>query len=682
MRHILIATVLASLSTPRSTHAAESFWTRRINQDAASAVKAGPRGGLSDPSGATTLQSRLDALQALRSRLGVSLGLPLETMNAPSSSATALQHEFDRDGYVTGLWAYRKGGLMEVVPEGPEATFRRFIVENKALFDLQGSDASDDPASLDWLGASELIAKPASKNRSKAERLTFHPTYRGRAILDGAVIASFISDSLVSITGPILNPAMEIFPIVAGVSADAAEKTAQQAAATKYGVAFDATGVALGVSRATPGLVYRMILQPAASGSPVDPLTAHVDAVSNSVVALSSAALDTQVFHNYRVYTPVATDPDIRQESPGNVQLLSGPTEVSGTTVYPWYVTFTGSSQHTSVVTVTGDHKTGSEWDSFTQTTSDPDFDDTTSNIRFGQQHASYWASYASFFGDYLLDVVPAGAPYANFPVRVIHNANLTPNEFWDVNLSTNCDSTIGTTFDNYYCVRLGTDWNYTNGAKYISALIHEMGHLYDSKYTGAPALNRRASNPITGLCDAGTSEEGRSVAETIASMFAAGTIAANFGVSSSFCDYNASTYMGAASLYWLTPGGPNVHVTSGTDASILCYANPAGPTCSSPYAFGYPTVQAFWESVHGINCGGGSCWTMGDAAGAYQAYEALAYGMANTPATGTQVSFAANFLAYYYNNVGSTEWSNRWWVFNHHRLIGPNYGYSPCHAY
>lgn len=196
------------------------------------------------------------------------------------------------------------------------------------------------------------------------------------------------------------------------------------------------------------------------------------------------------------------------------------------------------------------------------------------------------------------------------------------------------------------------------------------MGHVIDWKYRGGWY---RGNNSINGACDAG-SEEGKSLGEAIAGLYALMIYLQEF-------PYAQFTAFGTDGAQYLTGVGnyPD-HVNSTT---IKCYRGP-GMDCSPSgyYEYSYPLMQAYFEAARGVNCGGDSCWVMNDGAGTDQARWALFYAMQVTPLSSSYQNFVAHFLTYYYNAVGYNQYANRWWVFNHHSLIGPKYGYSPCHAY
>jgi hypothetical protein len=142
-----------------------------------------------------------------------------------------------------------------------------------------------------------------------------------------------------------------------------------------------------------------------------------------------------------------------------------------------------------------------------------------------------------------------------------------------------------------------------------------------------------------------------------------------------------------SANLGWVAGGVGPVPVHTNT-SDVKCWAKP-GVTCvqdgSSEYTYAWPLLQAYWESVHGRNCNvapGQACGVFNDGAGADEARWAFFYAMKNSNLSAGYWTFVANFLTYYYYSVGLTQWSNRWWVFNHHRLVGTQYAGVSCWNY
>jgi hypothetical protein len=209
--------------------------------------------------------------------------------------------------------------------------------------------------------------------------------------------------------------------------------------------------------------------------------------------------------------------------------------------------------------------------------------------------------------------------------------------------------------------------------ATHLNAIFHEVGHGIDLKYNSG--YFRYSS--ITGSCDPNTSDEASSLNETVASLYAIMMMFHEFGASTSF------TQSSITSLSHLTASGSlDAHTN---DSNLKCHADPSidcGDNAIGIYNYGHGLLQAYFEINHGLNCDGPinePCYVMPDTVRTDEARWALFYAMKNTPITGTYREFVSNLLDYYYYDVGQDPWNDRWWVLNHHGLVGPDYSYTPC---
>ena len=144
-------------------------------------------------------------------------------------------------------------------------------------------------------------------------------------------------------------------------------------------------------------------------------------------------------------------------------------------------------------------------------------------------------------------------------------------------------------------------------------------------------------------------------------------------------------------------PAAPFVLIPG--DTTIGCFTNmgPSAPgwvhkagqhtrmacppaTCNDTNTTGNAFLQAFWESSHDRSCFNSPCYDMQGSAGLEETIRAFYYAIFTLPPAPTHVQLSANFLTYYCNFVGQNEWNDRWWLFNHHALVGPKSGYSACH--
>jgi len=205
--------------------------------------------------------------------------------------------------------------------------------------------------------------------------------------------------------------------------------------------------------------------------------------------------------------------------------------------------------------------------------------------------------------------------------------------------------------------------------------------HFADSLYRFQfPSVISRSGNPIGPTCEGGTSEEGRSVGESVAAIHSIAMFASIFGLNTGFTDYDNG------SLWELDNAGTSSTHKDNNDR-LDCY-NPNASFGTSPgdfatYDYGSSVRQAFWESVHGINCfvsAGQPCVTINSGSNkVLDAKKAVYDAMQTTGLSGTQRVLVANLLSYYYYFVSQAAWNDRWWIFNHHNLVGPNPSYSPC---
>lgn len=122
-------------------------------------------------------------------------------------------------------------------------------------------------------------------------------------------------------------------------------------------------------------------------------------------------------------------------------------------------------------------------------------------------------------------------------------------------------------------------------------------------------------------------------------------------------------------------------------NSTLVCHA-PTGSLCNdndvpaTKYEYGRALIQAYWEIAHGLNCHGPDtdpCYVMNGFPGSDQARWAYFYAMKESPRDATYREFVADILQYFNDDVGYYEYNDRWWVFNHHGLIGPDYSYTPC---
>jgi len=216
------------------------------------------------------------------------------------------------------------------------------------------------------------------------------------------------------------------------------------------------------------------------------------------------------------------------------------------------------------------------------------------------------------------------------------------------------------------------------NAAK-LGLMFHEVGHAIDNKYGSGYSRNE----PISGDCTPNTSEESRPLSEAVAAIYSEVMFLDEFGDLTNFTGPNAENN----ALPRDFTGSRGVSVHNG-DISLVCHA-PTGSICNDPldpgvkYEYSRAFIQAFWEMAHGINCDGPEvdlCDVMSALSpGVSQARWAFFYAMKESSRDSTYKEFVGEILQYFSEDVGVSEWAERYWVFNHHDLYGYDHSYTPC---
>lgn len=324
-------------------------------------------------------------------------------------------------------------------------------------------------------------------------------------------------------------------------------------------------------------------------------------------------------------------------------------------------------------------------------------------SANFYSQHASYWGQRAMATADTNFAWWPPSNPSYKYQrvtivTDVTGQGQFNSDGCWSYNVWRSMDGDSGQN-PKVGCVRAPIESNYPNATK-IDTIFHEFGHAIDWKYQGG---NMRVDIPHPPPCDPNTSEEAESLGETIAALYSMMMMLQEFSGSFAFTDYDAIN----GTLNGLGQNAFEAFVHTDDD-DVVCHAphnpgggpapwktwhpgpspNPWDQMCDDPtwspgkYRYGVPLLQAYWESAHGRDCDGNpgdACQIFTDIATPIHAKWALFYAMKVTPQAGTYRDFVANFLSYYFYDVHQDSWNNRWWVFNHHRLVGPPPLYSPC---
>lgn len=613
------------------------------------------------------------------------------------SQATNVVHlSLSSTGTPRGIFAYADSGL-DLLPSGkdPETFVREFVTQNEGLWGFSSGDIALSNATFHLLSDSSSIS-PSGRH---VRRLEFEQRLQGQLVLDGGLAAVFWDNILTSVSGPIF--VLADIPNIAGVDLPVTEVKALAAAALASVGIPETHALSLENEGLHSQLGRTMLFVAAPTESDrggaesffvwTDSTTGHV--VSTAPTSQSMPSMSG----TYRVYKPSFSDTSSRAQTQANVTgYVSDYLEYY---VFPWVDTLSNRSPvptyqegiFYSGTTLLFPYNV-SPSTSFVSTPGGTPGD-------FHTQHASYWVQKAIHTGDINFTWwPPSNASYKYQQVTVIASCDGTTrygnNGCWEYDLWRSSDGAPGQN-PRVGCICAGrSSAAYPGGhATYIDGLFHEAGHAIDSKYLSG---NSRV-NAISGTCDPNTSEEGWSLSEAIAPLYSMMMFLQEFGSATAYTDYD-----GISNILGSLGGTVGEAVVHQDDNSVVCHAphnacggslpcktwapNASPPwesSCDSVYRYAVPLLQAYWESAHAKNCDGPApCWDMNDGAGVPQARWALFYAMKNTSASGTHWDFTANFLTYYYYDVGSTPWNNRWWVFNHHRLVGPDYGYSPCHAY
>ena len=613
--------------------------------------------------------SRVDALGKLKLNLEQANAIRKESGTGPSTFTS----HFDKTGATDGVWAFGIGGLGASVKvrSGKGATagdfdsiLRVFLAQNQSLF--AASDGLVGPTLSEY-------SLPGDKVMHYVE---YHQIVDGVPVLDGEVSASFIDGVLVSINGAIEDPQL--------VRAAKAKLSPERTSAAEAEAKLEDVDVLLEAPRLMwdhdgQQLIHHLRI---AKKDGSDARTRLVSAATGALVRELDGRKNaswTEASRTYRVFSPQSGDThpyamNDTNESWISVAYVNPPNQ----TLYQ-HGDFGNNSYaaHTYGYVYTGPANPSRVDDPAYRTqpwysgdfTSPYDPNGGRSQD-FSSQHDTFWAENAA--------QVTASTAFRNYisdwaPVAIITGV---PN---GATTYINGDGGWGIN-DVHSVIQMdgGTqsEWGTYPNVASLGTIFHEYGHIVDYRIKGD-----RGSN-----CN-----ETASLAEEIAAMFAMSVFMYDWGITSGFTGYYGHTEPGwgwdpttLGSLQGL--GQPNadlalVHLDN--NAQLSCYDTRTSPACGiAMYNWGVSLLQAYWEAAHAVNCGGGICGYLNDGSSYIDARNALAYAIKNTGLSQGYIPFVANFLCYYYYVIGSPVWDNRWWIFNHHRLIGPNYGYSPCHAW
>lgn len=687
----VVSSIFVSLVLLSSTVKAQEYWEMGKNQDQVRKILSGPKIQVDTPEKVLTLKSRLNELKRLSEDLKASDRLPIEIRLKETDDKTSVLHTtFDPHGRISSLQLFGEGGLT-LLPKGkdPAKAVKGFILKYPGLFDFQGSTLKneEDLTSLKAVQIEELkspLGKPVVSIR-------FSQTYKGVPVLDGDVVAVFWDGRLAQISGTVINAASSELTSKPNIETKAALSYAKAGAEKELKqnveVELFEFGVDLDLGKPVYLVSVREVPEPEVKGLiENESYTAYVDGITGEVIDLAPTSHEFPSRQGrYRVYRPRRNSPDPRVEI---TTLARGFVSVNENTnaVYPWLDALEGRSPvpvyHNSRQ---WGGRMGFHWH---RVNAGMDFTHhLPGHVFFQSQHASFWTQRASITADINFRWWPAHRDYQFQPITVItgrpSQTRFGEDGCWNLSLWRNSDGAVGQQ-PRVGCIMLGTrsgayDGNRPEGrVNKLGIIFHEYGHAVDWKYHGGRIRNQA----IEGDCDPNTSEEARSLAEAVANLYQQTMYLQEFGRNTTFTDYDV---VGGRFDDVAGNMGIDVHMDQ---ESLKCHAS-TGSICNHPtnvnikYQYGEALVQAYWEAAHGVNCHGADrpCTNLQDGADENHARWAFFYASKFTGRRASYREFVACFLTYYFRDVGRTEWNHRWWIFNHHGLVGPDYGYSACHS-
>jgi hypothetical protein len=424
----------------------------------------------------------------------------------------------------------------------------------------------------------------------------------------------------------------------------------------------------------------------ATAPGPRETYTAIVDARTGAIVDLLESSHGAAArAGRYQVTAPRSGDNSASVES----RVVNGFVSVGADNhVIPWLDVLNGRSPvpvYQNDPNLIWDGAFGYDWH---MVANGFDFLHAPGHAYYQAQHASYWVERASRIADLNFRFFRAHRDYEHQTVTTIIGTNggtfFGSDGCWGMSVARASDGARGQS-PRVGCIRLDDNKSRYNAGTNVGnvttlgTIFHEFGHAVDWKYHGG----RTRGAAVSGACDTDTAEEAGSLAEAVATLFAQTVFLNEFGAGEGFRSYDATgglfsdITIGSGNL--AGNGNRLVHMNQ---ASLQCFAAPGLDCKASKYQYGAALIQAYWEAAHGRTCHGEDrpCTNLNDGAGTDQARWAFFFASQTTARDATYRQFVAAFLGYYFHDVSETAWNNRWWIFNHHDLVGPAYGYSPCH--
>jgi len=591
----------------------------------------------------------------------------------PVASARDVVHaSFTARGELDGLWAWRPQGLTaRRAGERHVDALARFLRDHRDLYAIP----VDEPGLAAHLAALGSPAVEVVEIRGKTEtNLRFQPRLGGVRVGHREILATFVDDRLASITGSIALPTLAP-PAAPALDPAAAEAVARAAvlARSRSGPVGDVTRRDLLIDD-DGRLAYELRLGDTAGVAA--PYVVRIDAQTGGVTAAWPEA-QRGFYHADATYRIIVPD-DYRPWLGLETVRTGARSWVEDSVVFPWL----GILPSTSPVYVFSSAVAGNG--TYTQTAPYHDFVTSSREDvrRFKVQQLTYWSQRAMYVADLFGSDLLADRPHRFLGVRAVDlpdeqaPCDLLGGACWRETCATSAPASQPA--QDLPCILFTLFGDSIPSQDHI---FHELGHHHDHKLRAHGSMPFRIAG-YEGTCDLGTDDESNSTNETIANAFALATSRYLLGGGTVLA---ASEYEGA--ICWGTDDrgcfngmGPNqptdfVHLP-GDDDRLAC--PPA--TCEDTYGVGKAFFQAFWESSFGLNCFFSPCYPMAGDDALSDATSAMFYASYHTPGYGTHPQLSGAFLSFYYNYVSEAAWSDRWWVFNHHGLVGPKYGYSKCH--
>lgn len=637
--------------------------------------------------GGTTLATRARALEALDQRLGFD--------DADRSASHRVAAEFSSAGHLRALFAQTPDGLATLARgEDKDATVRRFVAENAALWDLQVLDG--DPRDLvDLLPAPKVTEEPRPHGHTE-QLLSYNQTWRGLPLADEPLVAHFVDgERFLILSGHLINQADVYFDPVPTLTENEAAGFAVAAASAQMPA--DGFGDANALRAEYEDLIghagERRLIYKFRIKNDEDVLrfTTWVDAHTGEIFRNTPQWGEYQPTPTqYKTFYPLTTDDDQFKATKANWLLKSGTYSAFESSGSGTYFAFDNGAALRSAVKVYaieyGLHggkyswypdsdNVFSEWPGNAVSWS-PSILPSWVNRKFNTDHIAYWGQIHRNYVDQAMAMfAPPGGYGPGLTQVVIAGCDRGPSSqaitIWGCNFAPNAPNYTGlleVSADEAGrpCVcmpkagqTLGESaQDAHDGTVEVGWLWHELSHGTDFRY--GKGTMRPDAEPSIVNGGAGTFHE------PIANVIREVIVADLFPTSYNFNDYFTDSAHGSPLKFQVGSAGT---VVDQDVATRKCYPISA-PT--NPYKYGHPLYQAVWESARGMHCHGAACVALNDGAtsadAVYAAFEGLKYALPDD-GSGTFTTYSNYFLAYYLGYTPYNAFVNRRDIFDWHDL-------------